>query len=266
MEFERWKLIEGNTPLIATAIHDGHKLRDELKNIMVLSEDDQLREEDPFTGELTDVAETRLIGLRSRFEVDLNRPKEKAVYIKPGDAWGLNIFRTEPSQEMVNRSLKDYDMFYNELHRLMSDFEKRFGRFVVYDIHSYCHRRNGPDGPEADPQGNPEVNIGTGTMNRELWAPVIDRFISDMRSFSNSGLKIDVRENIKFKGGYFPKYIHENFPKSACVLSVEFKKTFMDEWTGKLYEEKFNVFKDALRFTVPGVLQELDKLNKKIKG
>ena len=260
MEFERWKLIEGNSPLIATAIHDGHNIRDELKNIMVLSEDDQLREEDPFTGELTEVAETRLIGLRSRFEVDLNRPKEKAVYVKPEDAWGLNIFRTEPSQEMVNRSLKDYDMFYGELHRLLSGFEKRFGRFVVYDIHSYCYRRNGPDGLEADPQINPEVNIGTGTMNRELWAPIIDRFISDMRLFNNSDSQIDVRENIKFKGGYFPKYIHENFPKSACVLSVEFKKNFMDEWTGKLYKDKFKVLKDALRFTVPGVLQELEKL------
>jgi len=260
MEFERWKLIEGDSPLIATAIHDGHNIRDEIKNIMVLSDDDQLREEDPFTGELTEVAETRLIGLRSRFEVDLNRPKEKAVYIKPEDAWGLNIFRTEPSQEMVNRSLKDYNMFYGELHRLLSDFEKRFGRFVVYDIHSYCHRRNGPDGLLADLQSNPEVNIGTGTMNRELWAPIIDRFISDMRSFNNSGSQIDVRENIKFKGGYFPKYIHENFPKSACVLSVEFKKIFMDEWTGKLYKDKFKVLKDALRLTVPGVLQELEKL------
>ena len=80
------------------------------------------------------------------------------------------------------------------------------------------------------------------------------------RSFNNSGSKIDVRENIKFKGGYFPKYIHENFPKSACVFSVEFKKIFMDEWTGELYKDKFQVLKDALRFTVPGVLQELEKL------
>lgn len=262
MEAKLWNLTKGNSPLIATAIHDGHLIRDELKKIMILTEDDQLREEDPFTGELTEVAETRLIGLRSRFEVDLNRPKEKAVYVKPEDAWGLNMFRTEPSQEMVNRSLRDYAMFYGELHRLLSDFEKRFGRFVVYDIHTYCHRRNGPNGPEADPQGNPEVNIGTGTMNRELWAPIIDRFISDMRSSNNSDSQIDARENIKFKGGYFPKYIHENFPKSACVLSIEFKKTFMDEWTGYLYKDKFKVFKDALRFTVPGVLQELKKLIK----
>ena len=265
MEYKRWNLIEGNSPLIATAVHDGHIVRDELKSIMILTDEDQLREEDPFTGELTEVAQTRLIGLRSRFEVDLNRPREKAVYVKPEDAWGLNIYKTEPSQEMVDRSLKDYDMFYSELHRLLTDFQKRFGRFVVYDIHSYCHRRNGPDGAEADPDLNPEVNIGTGTLNREFWAPIIDRFISDMQSFNNAGSKLDVRENIKFKGGYFPKYIHENFPKSACVLSIEFKKNFMDEWTGKLFRDKFQLLKDALSSTVPGVLQELEKLNKKLE-
>ena len=135
----------------------------------------------------------------------------------------------------------------------------------MYDIHSYCYRRNGTDGLEADPKLNPEVNIGTGTMNRELWSPVIDRFIKDMRSFNYLDSKLDVRENIKFKGGFFPKYIHENFPESACVISVEFKKIFMDEWSGKLFEDKFNLLKNALQYTVPGVLQELEKLNKDSK-
>jgi N-formylglutamate amidohydrolase len=262
MKSELWNLIEGNSPLIATAIHDGHVIRKELKNIAALSEADQLREEDPFTGELTDVAQTRLIGLRSRFEVDLNRPKEKAVYINPEDAWGLNIYKTQPSQEMIDLSLKEYDMFYNEVNRLLSDFQKKFGRFVIYDIHTYCYKRKGPTGSEADPEANPEVNIGTGTMNRERWSPVIDRFINDLRSFNYLDSHLDVRENIKFKGGYFAKHIHDKFPESACVISVEFKKIFMDEWTGKLFKDKFKVLKEALLSTVPGVLQELEKLNK----
>jgi len=261
MESELINFSMGSGPLIATAIHDGHLVRKELKNIMVLKEEDQLREEDPFTGDLTEVAKTRLIGLRSRFEVDLNRPRDKAIFINPDDAWGLNIYETRPSQEMIDRSLEEYDIFYKKINQILSDMKKRFGRFVVYDIHSYCYRRNGPDGSEADPLSNPEVNIGTGTMNRELWAPIIDRFISDMRSSNYLDSKLDVRENIKFKGGYFPKYIHEKFPESACVISIEFKKVFMDEWTGKLFEEKFNLLKYSLKQTVPGVLQELEKLN-----
>lgn len=262
MNSELWRLIKGNTPLIATAIHDGHIVREELKKIMVLKEDDQLREEDPFTGDLTEVSQSRLIGLRSRFEVDFNRPREKAVFINPEDAWGLNIYRVSPSQDMIKRSLEEYDLFYGEVHRVFSDFQKRFERFVVFDIHSYCYKRKGPDGSEADPNTNPEINIGTGTMNRKHWAPVVDRFISDLRSFNYLGSQLDVRENIKFKGGYFPKYIHENFPKSVCVLSIEFKKFFMDEWTGKLFNDKFEALKDALRSTIPGVMQELENLNK----
>jgi N-formylglutamate amidohydrolase len=265
MKTELINFTNGNSPLIATAIHDGHVVREELKKIMALKEEDQLREEDPFTGDLTDVAQTRLIGLRSRFEVDLNRQRDKAIFINPEDAWGLNIYKTKPSQEMINRSLEEYDIFYNEINQILSDLQKRFQRFVVYDIHSYCYRRNGPDGLEADPKLNPEVNIGTGTMNRELWAPVVDRFITDMRSFNYLNSKLDVRENIKFKGGFFPKYIHENFPESACVISVEFKKIFMDEWSGKLFEDKFNLLKNALQYTVPGVLQELERLNEDSK-
>jgi hypothetical protein len=46
------------------------------------------------------------------------------------------------------------------------------------------------------------------------------------------------------------------------VLSIEFKKIFMDEWTGKLFNKEFEALKVALGFTVPGVLQELEKLNK----
>ncbi len=40
----------------------------------------------------------------------------------------------------------------------------------------------------------------------------------------------------------------------------------MDEWTGKLFKEKFKVLKEALHSTVPGVLQELEKLNKDFRG
>ncbi len=265
MKEEIWKLIEGNTPLIAAAIHDGNFVREELKNNMVLKDDDQFREEDPFTGKLTEIADTRLIGLRSRFEVDLNRPRNSAVYINPEDAWGLKIYGTPPSQKMINHSFELYDKFYSELDRLLNDFKKRFGRFVVYDIHSYCYRRKGPDEIEDDPKLNPEVNIGTGTMNRKLWAPIIDRFISDLKSFNYMGSHLDVRENIKFKGGYFPKYIHEKFPESACVISIEFKKFFMDEWTGNLYEDKFEYLKSALNFTAQGVMSELGKINKSAK-
>ncbi len=64
-------------------------------------------------------------------------------------------------------------------------------------------------------------------MERGIWSPVADAFLGSMRA---SGF--DVRENVKFGGGCFPRWVHENFPGAACALAIEFKKTFMDEWTG----------------------------------
>ena len=63
-----WEVVQGNSPLVATAIHDGHKLRPEVATIMALTDAERLREEDPFTAIWTQVSDTRLIGNYSRFE------------------------------------------------------------------------------------------------------------------------------------------------------------------------------------------------------
>jgi len=257
-----WKIYSENGPLVATAIHDGHQLRKEVSELMLLSKEDQLREEDPFTGGWTTIGNTQIIGSHSRFEVDLNRPREKAVYQKPEDAWGLDVWKQAPSRELVSRSLSEYDAFYKEVYQIFTDLEKRFGHFVIFDLHSYCYRRKGPDGEAADPEINPEVNIGTGTMERAKWAGLIDRFIGDLHSFDYNGKKLDVRENIKFKGGQFSRWVHQTFPSSACSISVEFKKFFMDEWSGIPDDQQLEKILLALKSTIPGVLEELKKIDK----
>ena len=87
-----WEELIGDGPLVATAVHDGHRVRDNLLALMKLDDAGRLREEDPFTAHWTTVAPTRVIGLHSRFEVDLNRPRDKAVYRSPEDAWGLDVW------------------------------------------------------------------------------------------------------------------------------------------------------------------------------
>ena len=255
-----WWIQDGDSPLVATAIHDGHRLRDEVSEALALSEEERLREEDPYTGGWTSVAETRIIARYSRFQVDLNRPREKAVYRRPEDAWGLPLWRHEPAEALVQRSLAEYDAFYAELKRVLSEVQRRHPLFVVYDLHSYNHRRGGPDAPAADPQANPEVNVGTGTLDRERWAPVVDRFIGDLKRFDYSGRQLDVRENVKFRGGHLSGWIHSGFADSACVLAIEFKKFFMDEWTGRVDERACEAIGRALRSTVPGVLEALGEV------
>jgi N-formylglutamate amidohydrolase len=247
-------------PLLACAIHDGHGARDEVERLFALGERERLREEDPFTGTWTSVAPTRVTGLATRFQVDLNRPRDRAVYLTPEDAWGLTVWKERPSDDVVARSLSEYDAFYGAVERLLGSYAEGFGRFVVFDIHSYNHRRDGPGGPIAPPDGNPQVNIGTGTMDRSRWAPVVDRFMRELRAYPFPGGPLDVRENVKFKGGNFPRWIHETFPENACALAIEFKKVFMDEWTGEPDRELIEAIRQALTSTVDPVMEELSRL------
>jgi N-formylglutamate amidohydrolase len=261
-----WEIIVGDDPVIATALHDGHALREEVAAIMELSEAARLREEDPYTGSWTSVATTRVIPRRSRFEVDLNRPREGAVYRTPEDAWGLHVWKRPPPEDLVERSLADYDAFYAEARRLLSEMERRPGRFVVLDLHSYNHRRGGPDAEPDDPEANPEVNVGTGSLDRARWGHLVDRFISDLQGFPVLGRSLDVRENVRFRGGHFSKWIHRNFPSSGCCLAVEFKKFFMDEWTGQLKPEQHEASREALRVTLAGLHEGLAKARPATSG
>lgn len=255
MSNQVWNLHVGNGPLVATAVHDGHAMREDVLAHSALDDLERLREEDPHTGVWTEVAPTRVVGLRSRFEVDLNRPREKAVYRTPEDAWGLTVWNNDPPQEMFEKSLLQYDEFYSAMRSLFQELSVQHGHFIVYDLHTYNHRRNGPYGQVADPDGNPQVNIGTGTLDRERWAPVVDTFIETLSDFDFPGGKLDVRENVKFQGGNWPRWIHETFPDTGVAIAIEFKKFFMDEWTGVPNDELVDAIGDALRYTVPAVLE-----------
>jgi hypothetical protein len=256
----RWRERLGDGPLVAAAVHAGHDVRPEVAVHLAIGEADRLREEDPYTDEWAVVAETWIVGARSRFEVDLNRPRTRAVYRTPADAWGLKVWQREPTEELVSGSLADYDAFYARLREMLSEVQRRHGRFVLLDLHSYNHRRGGPDAPAADPAANPQVNVGTGSMDRDRWAPVVDRFMTDLQGFPFPGGRLDVRENVKFRGGRVAHWVHESFPDSGCALAIEFKKFFMDEWTGEPDPVMMAGITDALRATVPGILVELDRL------
>ena len=253
-----YEITTGPGPLVAAAVHDGHAVHPETLGHFALEDAGRLREEDPFTGGLTDVAPTRIVGRRSRFEVDLNRPRERAVYRTPDDAWGLTVWKDGLPGDVEARSLETYDAFYDAVGALLARKVEEHGSVVVYDLHSYNHRREGPGGPAADPGENPEVNVGTGTLDRARWGGLVDRFMADLEAGAvAAGLPgLDVRENVKFQGGHFSQWVHERFGSDACVIAVEFKKTFMDEWSGEPDRGHLGKLHRALASTVPGALRE----------
>jgi N-formylglutamate deformylase len=247
-----------DSPIVCTAIHNGHNISLEvLKNIAV-PEKTRLKEEDSYTERFTQFSSNTIITRTSRFEIDLNRSKEKCIYLNPQDAWGLKTRKETPSDLVVSQSLEKYHQFYTSVKSHFTNLEKKFGKFFVYDIHSYNHRRKGSEADFDDPILNPEIIIGTNNMS-EKWFPLVDKIQNKLLSFNYFGRSLDVRKNVKFPGGHFSRWIHTNFPDSACCIAIEFKKIWMDEWTGEIYEEKLNKLIEALNFTHNLIKPELRK-------
>lgn len=239
---------DGDSRVIATAVHNGHELRPEVERIIALEERDRLREEDPFTGEIAARFQLSVVVHRSRFEIDLNRERERAVYVTPDDSWGMELWKYQPDEETISQSLQLYDAFYSNLALTLDQMVSTHGGFVLYDIHSYNHRRQGPEEPPEDEIGNPTVNLGTGSMPGR-WRAVATNFLHSISSHEFEGSPIDARENIRFEGRAVAAFVHERYVDSGCALAIELKKVFMDEWTGELYEDRHRQLTEALLAT-----------------
>ncbi len=228
-----WTLQRGDDPVIATAIHDGAGLRPEVIEAMRLPALDRLREEDPHTGQAIVDVPTHVIAHRSRFEVDLNRAREQAVYRTPEQCWGLQVWDTPPSETTVAQSLRLHHAFYAMLGQVLDEVADAHGRFVVLDVHSYNHRRDGPTRAPTPQEKAPDINIGTSSMPRAQWAFLLEPLMEAMRGFEFLGRRLDVRENVAFQGkGQLTRFVHARYPGNGCAIAIEFKKFFMDEWTG----------------------------------
>ena len=243
---------------MATAIHAGHSLRSEISGLIALDDQTRLREEDPYTDLVIEDVPLRVVVDRSRFEVDLNRPRHEAFYLKPEQAWGLEVWKAMPGPAEVEASLRLHDQFYQEMARRLDGLAAS-GPFVVLDVHSYNHRRDGPDAAPADVEGNPDVNIGTGALDRTLWGRLVDGFILDFES--RLPAKATIAENVRFKGGYFSTWVDERYAGRGCCLALEFKKTFMDEWTGEVDRVKVAGLRSALAGTIPALVTELRRVS-----
>ena len=253
-------MTRGPGPVIATAIHDGHELRPAVAELILLSEPDRMREEDPFTGQAVTDVPTHIVVHRSRFEFDLNRGADEAVYRTPDQSWGLKVWRSEPDEAFVEDSLAIHAAYYRMLGNLLDGIVEEEGRFVLIDVHSYNHRRDGPNG-DARPQDEaPDINIGTFSMPRDDWAFLLDPLMEDMRRFDFNGRKLDVRENIAFQGkGEQARFVHDRYPGKGCAIALEFKKFFMDEWTGEPDPAELKAMRDFITFSAEVVAELLQR-------
>jgi hypothetical protein len=245
-----WTVQYGAGPIVATAIHDGHDLRPEVADVIGLSEDERLREEDPFTGQAIFDVPTHIIAHRSRFEFDLNRGADEAIYLTAEQSWGLNVWSKLPAPGLVERSLAIHAAYYAMLAHVLQTVADQHERFVLIDVHSYNHRRDGPEREPAPHDQAPDINIGTFSMPRERWAFLLDPLMEAMRGFDFNGRRLDVRENVAFQGkGEQTRFVHDSYPGRGCAIALEFKKFFMDEWTGAPDTQELEAMRRLISFT-----------------
>lgn len=250
-----WTLERGISPIIGTAIHNGHHVRPEALDRMALDEAGRLREEDPFTAYAILDVPNQIVFHRSRFEIDLNRARDGSVYLRPEQSWGLQVWQEPPSPAIIARSLRIHDAYYAMLRQTLAGIEADHGQFVLLDVHSYNHRRAGPDDPPTDPDQAPDINIGTFSMDRERWGHILDPLMEILGSLRFRGRFMDVRENVAFEGrGEQTRFVHQHFPLTGCAIAIEFKKFFMDEWTGEPDLEAL----DAIRATIAAAIPMLE--------
>jgi N-formylglutamate deformylase len=243
-------------PMMWIAVHAGHAVRADLRDAVGLDPATRLREEDPFTDRMLGDVGTRVVVSRSRFEVDLNRSREQAVYRGPDEAFGLDVWKRELQPDELEESRRLHDAFYtclsSQMDRLAAD-----GPFLVLDVHSYNHRRGGPNALPEPAAHNPEVNVGTGALGGRRWDRTVATFVEALGEQPVRDHCLDVRVNVRFRGGYLCRWVVEHYPETACPLAVEFKKVFMDEWSGRCDDAHVSELREALGAAARVTLDQL---------
>ena len=217
--------IDEYSPMVCTAIHNGHKMRADLQKSFLLTKAERYYEEDPYTDEMVSSFPIVLIGNDSRFEYDLNRAKTLSTYFKT--AWNKQVWKKPLSAKQRALSHAKHESFYNILEALLNKLEKLFKNSIVFDLHSYNYQRIA--------RQTPCFNIGSAQIDVERWGGIVKHFEKQLNKISLPNIDAFAATDEVFQGrGYLITHVNSHFD-NTLVLPVEVKKVFMDETKGEIY-------------------------------
>ena len=176
------------------------------------------------------------------------------MYRVPDDAWGLDLWREPLPDDERGAVAGSCTTSSTRSSARRLDVLAARGPFVVLDLHSYNHRRDGADAPPAPVDGNPEVNVGTGSLDRDRWGGVVDRFIDDLGRRKVAGHRSTCGRTSASAAASSAAGCNERYADRGCALAIEFKKVFMDEWTGDVDEHHLEELRGALAAAVPALI------------
>lgn len=224
------------SPLLGTAIHYAGQVREDIRAKLKLDAAARYYEEDPETHRFLGPLTHTLTPNQSRFEFDLNRPPDTAIYSTPSLAWGLDVWKTPLGQFEREFSLEKWYEFHTMVDCAVEDAIERFGYAVVFDFHSYNYQRTGPTDWRDD--GKPVINLGTRHLRPDdRGRDTLDWFLSEVRGHTVAGEPCLVEENGVFYGGYLNRRLSHLYGPKVLTLSVEYKKVYMDEQAGTMHED-----------------------------
>jgi len=226
--------IEKYSFYVCTAIHDGHKLRENLRDNCLLDESERLYEEDPYTGALIEDMPITLTGLDSRYEYDLNRGEATCVY---ETAWGKEVWKQPLTDDQKNASLEKHRRFNRVAVALAKKLQAIHGSCLFYDMHSYNYVRR----EESD---TPAFNIGTEQLDKQRWGDVINHWNQRLNKIQMPDTAMRSALDEVFYGRGNLATVMKPYADNVLVLPTELKKTFMNELTGELHELFFNELKE----------------------
>ena len=229
--------IDSYVPYVCGAVHDGHHFRRELWDNCLHSGYDRWYEEDPETRNMVISHPILIAGCDSRFEYDLNRPPEEAVF---ETAWGKQLWKEPLSEKLKSHSLEKHNNFYRVVDVLIETIETKFGVCIVYDMHSYNWKRWDREVPTW--------NLGTSNIDNERWGQEVESWrksLSEIEFPHGIPSTADIN-NTFFGNGYFLKHITSTF-KNTLVLATEIAKVYCDEYTRTIYPEVVHAVESQLR-------------------
>ena len=229
--------IDEYVPYVCGAVHDGDQFRRDLWDNCLHTQYERWYEEDPETKNMVISHPILIAGRDSRFEYDLNRIPEEAVF---ETAWGKQLWKNPLSKEQKQKSLNKHTNFFKVTHALIKKIEEKFGCAIVYDMHSYNWQRWDREVPTW--------NLGTTNIDNDRFGEEIETWrqsLSEMNLPNSIKSTADIN-NTFFGNGYFLKYITNNF-KNTLVLATEIAKVYCDELNQVIHPEVVAAVEEQLK-------------------